>query len=202
MLMGKNTLIRKVLEARLREPIDKDLNFEDKKANWTPIEHWEPLYKLLKGNVAIIFTNGELTTVKEIMERHQREAPARAGVIAQCDVYIKAGSTGLDPKQTAFFQQLNIGTKIVKSVIEIISDTKVCSKGDMVEPSHQVLLEKLHIRPFSYQLAAVSVIDNGKIFDAKVLAIKPSDILSFYVKALNNVAAVSLQVGYPTVVSV
>jgi len=123
-------------------------------------------------------------------------------MIAQCDVFVKPGSTGLDPKQTSFFQQLNIATKIVKSVIEIVSETKIITKGDLVEPSHQVLLEKLRIRPFSYKLSACSVLDNGKIFDPRVLDIKPADILAKYVKALNNVAAVSFEIGYPTLVSV
>lgn len=201
-LMGKNTLIRKVIEARLKKPVETDRNFEEKTKNWTPIDHWEPLLKTLKGNVAIIFTNGDVSACKDIMEKFQREAPARAGQIAQCDVWIKSGSTGLDPKQTSFFQQLNIATKIVKSVIEIVSDTKVITKGDLVEPSHQVLLEKLRIKPFSYKLSASSVIDNGKIFDPRVLDIKPADILAKYVRALNNVAAVSFEIGYPTLVSV
>ena len=200
--MGKNTLIRKVIEARMKPPVETDRNYEEKKKNWTPIDHWEPLLKQLKGNVALIFTNGDVSACKDEMEKFQREAPARAGMIAQCDVWVKAGSTGLDPKQTSFFQQLNIATKIVKSVIEIVSDTKVILKGDIVEPSHQVLLEKLHIRPFSYKLSAVSVIDNGKVFDPKVLDIKPEDILKIYGRALNNVAAVSFEAGYPTAVSV
>ncbi len=201
MLMGKNTLIRKCIADRMREPEERDKNFEEKKANWFSIDHWQTLIDNLHGNVAIIFTNGDLGQVKETMEKYQREAPARAGQIAQCDVWIKAGSTGLDPKQTSFFQQLNIGTKIVKSVIEIVSDTKILNKGENVEPSHQVLLEKLHIKPFSYRLQAQSVLDNGKVFDAKVLEIKPEDILRRYVSVLNNVAAVSLEVGYPTLVS-
>lgn len=87
-------------------------------------------------------------------------------------------------------------------MIEIVSDTKAINKGDLVEPSHQVLLEKLHIKPFSYKLQAVTVIDNGKLFDAKVLDIKAEDILRRYAQVLNNVAAVSLEVGYPTLVSV
>lgn len=200
--MGKNTLIRKVIEARIREPVDTDRKFAEKQTTWFNVDYWAPLKEHLKGNVAIIFTNGDFSTIKEIYERHQREAPARAGQIAQCDVWIRAGSTGLDPKQTSFFQQLNITTKIVKSMIEIVSDTKAITKGDIVEPSHQVLLEKLHIKPFSYKLQAVSVIDNGTVFDAKVLDISTADILKRYASVLNNVAAVSLEVGYPTLVSV
>jgi large subunit ribosomal protein LP0 len=202
MLMGKNTLIKKVIESRIREPMEGDRRVDEKKSTWFNVDYWATLKDELNGNVAIIFTNGDFSTIKSIYEQHQREAPARAGQIAQCDVFIKPGSTGLDPKQTAFFQQLNIPTKIVKSMIEIVSETKVVGKGDIVEPSHQVLLEKLHIKPFSYKLQAVSVIDHGKIFSAKVLDISTKDILARYAGVLNNVAAVGLQIGYPTLVSV
>ena len=195
-------MIRKVIDARMRKPIETDRNYEEKLRNWTPIDHWEPLVKVLHGAVAIIFTNGDVSACKDVMQQFQREAPARSGQIAQCDVWVKSGSTGLDPKQTSFFQMLNISTKIVKSVIEIVSDTKVISKGDIVEPSHQVLLEKLRIKPFSFRLDAVSVLDNGKVFDPKVLDIKPADILAKYVRALNNVAAISFEAAYPTQVSV
>jgi len=68
-LMGKNTLIRKVIEARMREPVETDRNFAEKKKNWTNIDHWEPLLKNLKGSVAIIFTNGDLGACKEVMEQ-------------------------------------------------------------------------------------------------------------------------------------
>jgi len=55
-------------------------------------------------------------------------------MIAPRDVFVNPGPTGLDPKQTAFFQTLQIQTKIVKSQIEIVAakqvvfvDTKVDS---------------------------------------------------------------------------
>lgn len=31
-------------------------------------------------------------------------APARVNLIAPCDVHVPAGSTGMDPSQTSFFQ--------------------------------------------------------------------------------------------------
>lgn len=60
----------------------------------------------------------------------------------------------------------------------------------------------MKIKPFSYKLQAAYVIDNGRLFDAKVLEIRTEDILKKYAQVLNNVAAVSLEVGFPTLVSV
>jgi large subunit ribosomal protein LP0 len=62
----------------------------------------------MKGNTGIIFSNGDLSEVKKIIDTQKREAPAKAGSIAPDDVFITAGPTGLDPKQTSFFQALNI----------------------------------------------------------------------------------------------
>jgi large subunit ribosomal protein LP0 len=131
------------------------------------------------------------------MNANSREAPAKAGIKAQSDVWIPSGSTGLDPKQTAFFQQLNIATKISRSVIEIISDTKVINQGELVEPSHAVLLDKLNIMPFVYRLEADSVIDNGAVFPPEVLDITSASIIQKYQKALSYVAAASVEAGLP-----
>jgi len=40
------------------------------------------------------------------LDEEVRPSPAKPGMIAPDDVWIKAGATGLDPKQTAFFQNL------------------------------------------------------------------------------------------------
>ena len=48
-------------------------------------------------------------------------APARVGSVAPVDVFVEPGPTGCDPGQTAWFQALNIPTKINKGQIEMIS---------------------------------------------------------------------------------
>lgn len=89
----------------------------------------------MRGNTGFIFTNGDLGAVKEVIDSEKREAPAKVGIIAPDDVWIKAGSTGLDPKQTGFFQTLNIQTKIVKTQIEIVSDKKIIAAGTKIDGS-------------------------------------------------------------------
>lgn len=196
-LMGKNTLIRAAIESRLRKPEPSDRGYDEKIKDWTEVPQWEKLPAMLTGNKGIIFTNGDLTDIKAIMERHTRQAPARVGSIAQDDVVIQPGSTGLDPKQTGFFQNLNIQTKIVKSMIEIVTPTKVISQGEIVLQGQADLLHKLNIMPFKYYLTATDVLDNGKVINPRVLSIKPEDILAKYRVALNNVTAVGLATGVP-----
>ena len=76
----------------------------------------------LKGNTNLILSNGDLGEVKAVLDSEVRPSPAKVGMVAPANVTIPAGATGLDPKQTSFFQTLQIQTKIVKAQIDIIAE--------------------------------------------------------------------------------
>lgn len=115
MLMGKNTLMKSSLAHKMKEPEQGDEDYDERKDSWKKCDELDAIVKLLKGNTGIIFSNGDLSEIKKILDDEAREAPAKVGAVAPIEVWIRAGSTGLDPKQTSFFQQLNIQTKIVKT---------------------------------------------------------------------------------------
>jgi len=103
MLMGKNTLMKASLNSKMKKPEEGDFDFAERKDHYKPCPELEKLVNLLKGNTGIIFSNGDLSDIKKIIDEQKREAPAKVGIIAPDDVWIRAGSTGLDPKQTSFF---------------------------------------------------------------------------------------------------
>jgi large subunit ribosomal protein LP0 len=113
-------------------------------------------------------------------------------------VWIRAGSTGLDPKQTSFFQQLNIQTKIVKTQIDIVADKKIITAGQKIEATHAALLDKLKIRPFSYKMHVKKVYEDGSVFNPDVLDITTEDILKGFKSTIGNLASISLASGYIT----
>jgi len=183
-LMGKNTMMRKAIRGH--------------------IENNPALEKLLahiRGNVGFVFTSGDLSEVRESLLENKVRAPARAGAIAPGDVIIPAQNTGLGPEKTSFFQALSIPTKIAKGSIEIVNDVHILKLGDKVGPSEATLLNMLNISPFSYGLQVQMVYDSGSIFEPKILDIKPEDLRARFMAGVRNVAAVSLQIGYPTVAS-
>lgn len=186
-LMGKNTLIRKVITAFLEK---------------NPNHPCGALLPLIIGNIGLVFTNGDLTKVRELILKNRVPAPARVGAIAPVDVTIPAGPTGCDPGQTNFFQVLQIPTKIMKGQIEITNPVNLIKIGDKVGPSEAALLQKLNINPFSYGIGISHVYDNGSIFSVDILDITPEEIIGKFSFALSRVAAISLQVGYPTQASV
>jgi len=187
MLMGKNTMMRKILKEYVEE---------------NPGSPVEKLLTTLVGNVGFVFTNGDLGEVRAELEGNVRPAPARVGSLAPINVVVPAGPTGCDPGQTAFFQTLQIATKITKGQIEMTSDTKLIEAGEKVTASQAALLQKLSIEPFTYGLVLKSVYDNGSLFDAKVLDITDDVLAGKFGEALKVLASVSLAVGFPTTASV
>ena len=151
---------------------------------------------MLKLNIGMILTNGDLSAVKEILDTHVREAPAKVGSVAPKEVVVPPGPTGMDPKQTQFFQALNIATKIVRAQIEIVNPVTVIVEGDKIGASQAALLDRLKICPFEYKMQIKGFMDNGKLFSNKVLEITNEDILKSFGAGANNLTSISLASGY------
>ena len=198
MIMGKNTLMRAALTKKMTKPEEGDEDYELRKDTWKECPDLEHYIKLLRGNTGIIFVKGDLAAVKKTIDAEGREAPARIGAIAPADVWIRAGSTGLDPKQTTFFQNLQIQTKIVKTQIEIVADKQIIKEGVKIESSHAALLDKLKIRPFQYKMHIKHVLQDGAIFNPQILDITPEDVINRMRSTIRNMASISLSTGYIT----
>merc|ERR1712111_235647 len=161
----------------------------------------EKILPCVVGNIGFVFTSEDLNEIRDLLLENKVKAPARAGAIAPVNVTIPAQNTGLGPEKTSFFQALSIPTKIARGTIEIISDVPLIQVGDKVGMSEATLLNMLNISPFSYGLVVENVYDNGSIFSPKVLDITDDDLKATFMAGVANVAAVSLQIGYPTMAS-
>lgn len=183
-LMGKNTLIKKgLLFGEERHP---GCGFEDIRNN-------------VSGNVGFIFLQSiEMDEIKTILSETRTVAAAKSGQESMVDMSIPAGPSGMDPSQTNFFQALNIATKIVKGQIELVTDFPILKKGERVSPSVAVLLNKLGIKPFEYGIEILKVYQDGTVFDAKVLELSDSDLITKFIAGIANMAAFSREIGIPT----
>jgi len=186
-LMGKNTLIRKIM----RDMIDGE-----------KLAKLEALLPIVVGNMGFVFTNHNLSECRKLILDNKVPAAAKSGSFAPTDVYVPAGPTGLDPGQTNFFQALNIATKIVKGAIEIVNDVHLIKKGEKVTMSHVALLDKINIRPFFYGFKVTQVYEDGVVYDASILDMDQDALLGKFFNGVRQLAAVSLAIGYPTAASV
>jgi len=183
-LMGKNTMIRKAIREHVQQEAPTKL-----------LPH-------IVGNVGFVFTNEDLGDIRKKLLENKRGAPAKAGAIAPCDVKLEPQNSGMGPEKTSFFQALQIPTKISRGTIEILNEVHLIKVGEKVGASEAALLNMLNIQPFSYGLAVQQVYDNGTIYSPEVLDITQDVLLSRFQQGVNNVAAVSLEINYPTKASI
>jgi len=185
LLMGKNTMIRKSIRDHLETS-----------------PQLEVILPYVHGNIGFVFTNGDLSEIRSKISELKVEASAKAGAISPIDVIVPNGGTSMEPTKTSFFQALSIPTRINRGMIEIINDVHLLKPGQKVSLSQAALLQMLGIRPFKYGLKVTTVYDNGAVYPASVLDLTDEDLLKRFFQGVSNVAALSLQVGYPTAVSV
>ncbi|KAF9913083.1 ribosomal protein P0 (A0) (L10E) [Lobosporangium transversale] len=184
-LMGKNTMVRRAIRILQAENPD-----------------YEKLMPSVRGNVGFVFTNSDLKTIRDKILSNRVKAPAKAGALAPIDVFVPAGNTGMEPGKTSFFQALGVPTKIARGTIEIINDVHLIKEGLRVGASEAALLNMLNISPFTYGLTVVQVYDKGTVFHPSILDIEEDTLIGHFVAGIKNIAAISLQIGYPTIASV
>jgi len=184
-LMGKNTMVRRALKGLTSD-----------------YPQYERLMPHVKGNVGFVFTNDDLKEIRDVILSNRVRAPAKAGAIAPIDVYVPAGNTGMEPGKTSFFQALGVPTKIARGTIEIINDVHLVHAGNKVGASEATLLNMLNISPFTYGLTVTQVYDAGTAFPPNILDIEESTLIGHLLSGIKNVAAISLQIGFPTIASV
>jgi len=185
LLMGKNTMIRKVIRTHLETN-----------------PQWESILPWITGNIGMVFTNDpDLKKIRDICLASKVPAAAKAGIKAPADVVIPKGVTTLEPTKTSFLQALNIASKINKGTIEILQDVNLIRKGDKVGSSEATLLQMLDIRPFEYGLQMIAVYDEGATADASIIDMSDDVILSKLSIGIGNVASLSLGIHFPTLAS-
>jgi len=184
-LMGKNTMVRRALKVLMADS-----------------PHYEKLLPHVRGNIGFVFTNKDLKEVRDQLVENRVRAPARAGAIAPLDVWIPGGNTGMEPGKTSFFQALGIPTKIARGTIEIVNDVHLLKVGSRVGASEASLLNMLNISPFTYGMTVVQIYDNGTCFSPNILDIEEHALIDLYMEGVKTIAALSLQIGFPTVASV
>merc|ERR1719264_247710 len=152
----------------------------------------DKLRAAINGNIGFIFaTNCTLDDIRAVLKERRLPAAAKAGQMSNVACSLPAGPTGMDPSQTSFFQALNIGTKIVKGQIELVSEFKILHAGEKVSPSAAVLLTKLSIKPFEYGMEVQQVFQDGSVFSAAVLDIDDTVLITKFLAGIANMAAFS-----------
>jgi large subunit ribosomal protein LP0 len=180
LLMGKNTLIRKAIKSRLEEHPE-----------------WDQILPFIQKNVGLVLTKGSLADLRQNLLKNVKPASAKIGVIAPEDVILRKQVTALEPSKTSFFAALNIGTKITRGSVEILSDVKLFEKGKKIGSSEATLLQMLDCKPFSIGPKVISCFNNGSMFSPKILDFTETDLFKMMSDGIGFSSAVSVALTYP-----
>jgi len=201
MVIGKNTLIKKALKFKTKEPEPTSRDYEDHK-KWTQDPRLEALEPLMKLNVGLIFSDDSYMELKEKVEAETISMPARTGIIAPCDVVIPAGPTGIEVGKIDLFHKLNISCKTVKSAIEVVKEVQIITKGEKVGEGATQMCKLLNIIPFHYALQFQYVYMEGVILDQSIIEMPLENVVDKFKEFSGMLTACSLGANIPNALSV
>lgn len=181
LMMGKNTMIRKVLRER-----------------YFTVPEYQGLIPFLTGTIGLLFTRSvDVIPLAKLISKHTFVTlPAKEGMVATEDIFIPAGISDLDPTITCFFGAMNVPTKITRGKIEILADVKVANKGDTITKSMEIFFGNLQLKPFSRVVTVEAVYERGYVCSyAAYLRPRMMDPIQAFLNSVFRFAAISTALG-------
>lgn len=150
-------------------------------------DHTKALADYAKGNCALIFTKSNPFELYNFLKKNKGKVAAKEGDIAEEDIVVTAGDTGLPPGP-ALSDLKGAGLKVaVKgSTISVLEDKVVTKAGEKVSSAVAGTLSKLGMKPFKIGMKVSAVIEQGKVILANVLDIDSEKVFANFVQAQRN----------------
>ncbi|MDO8634478.1 MAG: 50S ribosomal protein L10 [archaeon] len=144
----------------------------------------EALNTLLKDSCVLVLTDLDPFEVFSLIKRNRTKAFAKAGYIADDDIIVPAGDTGLPPGPAlSDLKAAGLQIKIQGPTISVTQDKVVTKKGEAVTPPVANVLSKLDIKPVKIGLRLVGVFEKGAILAASVLDIDADKVIDDFARA-------------------
>ncbi|MAG18098.1 MAG: 50S ribosomal protein L10 [Candidatus Diapherotrites archaeon] len=137
-----------------------------------------------KENCALIFTEMNPFELYAFLKKNKGKIAAKTGAIAEEDISIAAGDTGIPPGP-ALSDLKSAGLKVAVQgpTISIMEDKVVTKAGEPVSEAVAGTLSKLNIKPFKVDLKIISVLEQGQVYKADVLDIDTDQVFGDFVNA-------------------
>jgi large subunit ribosomal protein L10 len=148
------------------------------------------LEKYIKGQIALITSSIDPFELYSILKKNKVKTYLRAGSIADKDIVVPAGDTGLAPgPDLSILKAANIPAVMKGSSIQVPKDTVVVHKGEQVTQEVANALIKLDIKPAEIMLKILAATDGSTLYEASVLDIDTEkfeqDLITCYRNAFN-----------------
>lgn len=134
------------------------------------VKNLEALKPHLEGMPALIFTRENPFALFRITKRNKSKAPAKGGQTAPSDIKVSAGPTSFAPGPIiGELGAFGIKTQVDAGKLQIIKDTVVCEKGQVISPKLAEMLTRLGIMPMEIGLDLTAILEEGTVYTKDVL---------------------------------
>ncbi len=135
-------------------------------------------------SVAIIFSKLNPFELYSIIKKNKGSVFAKEGMIAENDIVIPAGDSGLPPGPALTdLKAVGLQVKVAGPTIEIMKDKTVVKAGEEIDFKTANVLSKLDIKPIKIGLTIIAVQEKDDVFLAKVLDIDEEQVFNNFVTA-------------------
>lgn len=153
----------------------------------------------IKGGALLLFTNLDPFKLSLIIQRNKVRVEAKAGDVAESDIVVPAGNTGIPPGPViSEFGEVKIPTKIDSGTIWITMDTVVAKKGEAISPKLASLLSRLGIKPIETGLSLICAYSDGSVISGDDLKIDLEEYRRQIIKAGAKALNLTVNAGIPT----
>lgn len=123
----------------------------------------DELAQLLRGEIGLLFTNENPFELNRFIARNGVRRFAKDGDIAQFELIIPAGNTGINPGPVlSRFGKMKVPTQIKDGKIWVAKDTAVAKAGDKISADLADILRLLNIKPVFESIRIKAAIVRGK----------------------------------------
>ena len=204
-ITGTPTNLIQKIKRRLKEQYGENIELRVAKNNLfriaaekSGLKGRDKLDPLLTGQRLFIFSKLNPFKLYSILEKTRIPAPAKPGMVADKEIIIPAGDTGLQPGPIlSAFGKLRIQTRVQGGTIWIAKNTKVAKPGDVISSDLAAMLQRLGIYPVELGIKINAALDNGVFIPEENLKLNYEDYKKQLATAFQNALAVGTEAAVP-----
>jgi large subunit ribosomal protein L10 len=191
--------IRKKFRDEIKIAVIKNKVAKKAFENVKEIQGLDNLSEQLEGQSALMFTNINPFKLNSILSQNKVFLPAKGGDIANKEIIIPAGNTGIAPGPVlSEFKEANVTTKIDQGSIWVNKDTTVARSGQIISQKLASLMSKLNIKPIEAGISVTFAISDGLIFNESELSIDLKEYKNELIRSFQEAIALATASSYVT----
>jgi len=159
----------------------------------------EKLKEFVKDYPALMLTNQDPFKIYNFLQKKKIFAFAKPGDIAEKDIEIKAGPTGLMPGPAiSTLTKVKIPAKVEGGKIAVIRDKVVCKAGEKISLGIASALQLLKLKPMKIGLNVIVLEERGVVYRGEQLFVDEEKVFNDFQIAVQSAFNLSINSGYPT----